>query len=366
MRIKIGTASKERRRELGVALKINVMAQRSRKRGLGRSVLGMQPMTGCLFFLATLVAFFLGAFVTFGSNASFGGLKMKTPASQNKKVFPSSLLILTPIKDTNKRRQRRYVNNILSLSYPKERIRIGLLVGDSTDTASAKLVENTAKELRKHGYRSVRFFEASFGNNVLAEEKRHSRYEQGQRRKNIAIARNYLLFSSLMPDTEWVLWIDNDLLAYPSDLIHVLLSADKEIVVPVCLTIAGNRQYDLNSWRMKRIEDSTGLLEKKASENLELKGYDLDTGPDNRNILYLEELLGNVHDTEKRGNYTLARLDAVGGSVLLVNASLHRKGLIFPPFVFNGFIETEALSILAKRVHGIDSFGFVNYFVTHA
>ena len=51
-------------------------------------------------------------------------------------------------------------------------------------------------------------------------------------------------------------------------------------------------------------------------------------------------------------------LDAVGGTILLVRADVHRGGLVFPPFLYGresprirpvrGEIETEGLAIMAR------------------
>ncbi|NJM07428.1 hypothetical protein HC891_16455 [Candidatus Gracilibacteria bacterium] len=44
----------------------------------------------------------------------------------------------------------------------------------------------------------------------------------------------------------------------------------------------------------------------------------------------------------------IVELDAVGGSMLLVRADLHRSGLIFPAVSYKGFIESEGLAALAR------------------
>lgn len=44
-------------------------------------------------------------------------------------------------------------------------------------------------------------------------------------------------------------------------------------------------------------------------------------------------------------------IDGVGGCTLLVRADCHRKGLIFPPFIYQHHIETEGLAKLAKTMN---------------
>lgn len=83
------------------------------------------------------------------------------------------------------------------------------------------------------------------------------------------------------------------------------------------------------------------------------------------------------HDAE-----TLVRLDAVGGTVLLIRADCHRNGLIFPPFPYGnahphvrppglhsppwqaGEIETEGLGLMATDM-GITCWGWPRLEVIH-
>lgn len=83
------------------------------------------------------------------------------------------------------------------------------------------------------------------------EQTRHSHYAQKSRRSSIARARNHLLFAALgiVPDAAWCLWIDSDLLMWPSDSVERLLAPNKRIVVPMCLTGLSQHLYDRNSWR---------------------------------------------------------------------------------------------------------------------
>ena len=80
-----------------------------------------------------------------------------------------------------------------------------------------------------------------------------------------------------------------------------------------------------------------------------------------------------------RGEGELAQLDAVGGTVLLIRADIHRDGLIFPPFLYGlehpriradrgdsarGEIETEGLGIMASDM-GYTCWGLPNLEVVH-
>jgi peptide chain release factor subunit 1 len=74
------------------------------------------------------------------------------------------------------------------------------------------------------------------------------------------------------------------------------------------------------------------------------------------------------------------RLDAVGGTMLLVRADLHRDGLVFPSFLYGvasshirskhpvwgkGEIETEGLGAMAADM-GIQCWGLPDLEIIHA
>ena len=67
----------------------------------------------------------------------------------------------------------------------------------------------------------------------------------------------------------------------------------------------------------------------------------------------------------QRRSQPLIELDAVGGTVLLFRAELHRQGLNFPAYPVEGFIETEALSKVARSL-GIRSWALPQLLVHHA
>jgi hypothetical protein len=84
--------------------------------------------------------------------------------------------------------------------------------------------------------------------------------------------------------------------------------------------------------------------------------------------------------SDLRGADRPVRLDAVGGTVLLVRADVHRDGLIFPPFRYGaesrairpvhpvwgkGEVETEGLGILALDM-GHQAWGLPDLEVFHA
>jgi hypothetical protein len=117
---------------------------------------------------------------------------------------------------------------------------------------------------------------------------------QPQRRAILARARNHLLFRAL-DDEDWVLWLDVDVVDYPTDILEHLIGLDLDIVHPHCVNDYGGKSFDLNAWR------------------------------DN----------GRLHMDDMRGCGRV-RLDSVGGTMLLVRAERHRDGLVFPSFFYGG------------------------------
>jgi len=82
-----------------------------------------------------------------------------------------------------------------------------------------------------------------------------------------------------------------------------------------------------------------------------------------------------------RGGADLVRLDAVGGTMLLIRADLHREGLVFPAFPYGrrnrfaretnplmgdgmGEVETEGLGLMAKDM-GHECWGMPNLEIVH-
>jgi len=155
----------------------------------------------------------------------------------------------------------------------------------------------------------------------------------------LAKSRNHLL-SRALADEDWVLWLDVDVIAYPRDIVERLLAAGRDIVQPHCVT-EGGRTFDHNAWR-----DQGRLL---------------------------------MSDLRAEGD--LVRLHAVGGTMLLVRADLHRDGLIFPPFLYGraspfvrqpnpwlpdtvGELETEGLGLMAMDM-GHQCWGLPNLEILH-
>jgi len=202
----------------------------------------------------------------------------------------NNILILTPVKDAAEDLET-YFENLTKLTYPHQLISIGLLEGDSRDCTFSMLQEKLPELQRQ--FRKAGVWKKDFDFQIPENTPRWAGKIQVQRRTVLAKSRNHLMFHALA-DEDWVLWLDVDVVAYPPDIIEQLLATGKEIVHPNCVREYGGPSYDLNAWRDK-------------------KKY-------------------HLHDLCEDGN--LVELHAVGGTMLLVKADIHRDGLIFPPFLY--------------------------------
>jgi hypothetical protein len=251
----------------------------------------------------------------------------------------ASILILTPMKDATPYLWT-YFKGLRSLTYPRKRISLGFLEGDSRDgTAQAVRAKLPLLSWR---FASAKLWRKDFGFRIPDGVPRWEQSLQLQRRQILARARNHLLFHALA-EHDWVLWLDVDVIQYPPDLIERLLETGRDIVHPHCVREPGGPTFDRNAWTEK------GAL--------------------------------TMHDF--RGGPDFAPLDAVGGTVLFVRADAHRDGLIFPTFPYGvahpaaraqdnpmgadvqGEVETEGFGLMAQDM-GYQCWGMPNFEVIHA
>jgi glycosyltransferase involved in cell wall biosynthesis len=204
----------------------------------------------------------------------------------------NKILILTPVKDAEKYLDN-YFKNLYQLSFPHKNISIGILEGDSIDDTFSIIMEKLPK-LNKEFFKA-NLWKKDFDFKIPEDKPKWAGKYQKERRKILAKSRNHLLFRAL-GDEDWVLWLDVDLEEYPPDIIQKLLQTGKEIVQPHCVWDYGGKTYDLNAWRDK----------------------------------------GKKHLQDLRHKGELVELHAVGGTMLLIQADIHREGLIFPPYLHGG------------------------------
>jgi hypothetical protein len=230
----------------------------------------------------------------------------------------------------------RYFSGLRRLTYPRRLLSLGILESDSDDDTFAKVEAQAAS----HEFRRLTLLKKDFGFRIPTDTPRFSSVYQPTRRAVLARARNHLLFRAL-DDEDWVLWLDVDVVDYPADIIERLLALDRDVVHPHCVLEPGGPTFDRNAWR----DGGSRVMSDLRGEGM-------------------------------------ARLDAVGGTMLLVRADRHRDGLVFPPFFYGnrsrwvrdphplgsdiiGEIETEGLGIMAKDM-GIECWGLPDLEIRHA
>lgn len=225
-----------------------------------------------------------------------------------------TVLILTPVKNAADELDG-YARRLRALTYPHDRVSVGFLESDSSDETAAKLGQ-CAAALRRE-FAAVGVWRRDFHYQVPPWLHRGDASIQVERRTVLARSRNHLLFHAL-DEQDWVLWLDVDVIEYQADLIERLLATGRDIVQPHCVLEYGGATFDQNGWRDQ----------------------------------------GRLHLDDLRTEGDLVELDAVGGTVLLVRADIHRDGLIFPAFPYGtpnpriraerGELETEGLGIMAR------------------
>ncbi|OKL59142.1 hypothetical protein UA08_05767 [Talaromyces atroroseus] len=273
------------------------------------------------------------------------------------------VLILTPLRDASPYLPK-YFDLLSELTYPHDLIDLAFLVGDSTDDTLAVLsselnrIQDQVEE--KIAFRSATIVQKDFGSDIDMEvTEKHSFEAQGPRRKSIARARNFLLYSALKPDHSWVYWRDVDIVDSPKKILEDFMAHDKDILVPNIwfhryengIDIEG--KFDYNSW----IESDKGrrLADSLPKDTILAEGYkEFDTG---------RTYLVKFGDWRKNKDEEI-ELDGVGGVNILVKADVHRAGINFPAYAFENQAETEGFAKMAKRA-GYQVVGLPNYVVWH-
>jgi hypothetical protein len=251
-----------------------------------------------------------------------------------------SVLILTPIKNAE-RFLPGYFDLITQLDYPRDKLNLALLEGDSDDGTYEQL-----QDCAQHwsgNFANLDLFRHHF--NFRIEGERWAAEKQFARRSVISKCRNEL-FKQADRGQEWVLWIDADVIDYPADSLLQLLAAKKSIVVPNCVQTPGGPSFDLNTFQYKpgpRGQEWRYLLDGIIQP------------PRGAGRRYLDEFRG-LDGVE---------LDGVGGTMLLVHADLHRQGILFPDYSYRGYLDTEGFAVHAKD-RGTVSWGLPSLEIVHA
>lgn len=258
------------------------------------------------------------------------------PSGQN-------IAILVPLRDAAEHIQP-FLDLLRTLDYPKDRIKLVFCEGDSVDGSWERLLAATAKLAGE--YRGVVLLQRHVGTSLDRIDRARPRMQR-IRRGTIAKVRNHLIDHGLSENDDWALWIDIDVWRYPRDVVSRLIETGHRIAVPNCLKTAGGASFDLNSFITTR---ST----KDYRYYRHIRGG-----------LYQPPLqsASRLHLSDVR-HLDVIGLDAVGGTMLLVDAGLHRGGLRFPEIPYRDLIETEGFGALANDL-GIRPVGLPKLEILH-
>lgn len=295
------------------------------------------------------------------SHYDLNKLESTSSAVENKE----KVLILTPMAIFH----QEYWNNLMKLSYPRDLIELGFIVPRNADGDTAlKHLEKVVKEVQSPKSKITPKFakvtilrQDTEGVESQAEKDRHAFKFQKQRRSQMATARNSLLFTTLGPDTSWVLWLDADIVETPASLIQDMTAHNKAVLVANCWQRYydedkkedSKRPYDYNNW----VESDEGLkiASQLNDDEIIVEGY--------ANMATFRPLMAHFYDPKGDSSVEM-QLDGVGGTCLLVKSAVHRDGAMFPNFPFYHLIETEGFARMAKRL-GYEVYGLPNYLVYH-
>lgn len=251
--------------------------------------------------------------------------------------------LLVPVRDAEDH-LGPFVKAITATDIPHATTKLVFCEGDSTDATREKL-EAMAEDLRET-FREVLVLRKDLGNRI-DRDRRWARRIQRKRRAGIAAVRNHLIEHGIDHTDDWALWIDVDVWRFPGDIYARLRSSDARIVAPNCVTAPSGPSYDMNSF-ISTMRYPNYRYYRHVHAGL------FQPPPRARGRLYLD----CVRHTERIG------LDGVGGTMLLVDARLHRGGLRFPELPYKELIETEGFGVLARDL-GVRAIGLPNVEVLH-
>jgi glycosyltransferase involved in cell wall biosynthesis len=252
-----------------------------------------------------------------------------------------TILILTPAKNAA-RFVPRYFELVARLDYPRDKLSLALLEGDSEDGTYEAL--QRAAERHRRAFARIDLHQHSYS--FVLEGDRWEAQKQYSRRSVISKCRNKL-FAMADRGADRILWIDADVIDYEAEVLLRLIDADRPIVVPHCVQTPAGPTFDLNSFKFKPAAQERAWTHMVDGIIQPPRGW---------GRLYLDDF---------RGDPGLVELDGVGGTMLLVDAAIHRQGIVFPDYSYRGYLDTEGFAFHA-RDRGFSAWGLPDLEIIHA
>ena len=265
------------------------------------------------------------------------------PLDHSKPIADQKVCCMIPLRDAEPYLDR-CISLIRNLEHPNDRIKIAFCEGDSSDR-TWEILKAQEAELRRE-FADVVLLKKDVGNEIPRVGRWKPKF-QFSRRSGLARVRNHLIDEALTDDINWALWIDCDVDDYPSDILSTLLTQGDKIVAPNCVLQPGGKTFDLNSFTI-------------TDDNRDSAYY-----KHVHNGLYMppEGLYGRLYFHDLR-YCDRVNLFGVGGTMLLVHASVHRAGIRFPEIPYQNLLETEGFGYWARDC-GIVPVGLPNVEIRH-
>lgn len=269
---------------------------------------------------------------------------LHSPLPSEPDAAHTRLTVLVPVRDAASHLPR-CVELIRRLELPKANVKLVFCEGDSID-GSYDWLQAFAESARGE-FRDVRVLRHEVGTSVDRATRWYPSLQR-TRRSGIARARNHLIRHGLDPTDDWVLWIDADVCDYPADVVHRLMAERCKVVVPNCVLSPDGPSFDLNSFVEREPHGSPAYV-RRLFDGLYQPPADVPSRWHLHDLRYLDRV----------------PLDGIGGTMILVHASVHRAGVDFPELPYRDHIETEAFGLLARDA-GVTPVGLPNLLILHS
>jgi glycosyltransferase involved in cell wall biosynthesis len=241
--------------------------------------------------------------------------------------------IVTPCKNAA-RDLETYFALVDALDYPKDKLHLRMLEGDSTDDTFSQA--QAMLDQRNGRYASTELIKLDL-NVDLGAGGRSRISVQRSRRSAIAACRNRLLRAAMETRCAFVLFIDVDMAVIPPDTLKRALEWNAPILMANCLTHDGARVFDRNAFFYTR-----PVSDRSARRYV-------------RDGIYQPPGGFFRHYPEPDSPHEIEPLHAVGGTFLLIRRDVVAAGADFPEEPYQLHLETEGFALKAADL-GFGSF----------
>ncbi|CAO3673765.1 unnamed protein product [Umbelopsis ramanniana] len=278
---------------------------------------------------------------------------MNELSTTNASQFNDLILVTVLVRTSQINEVSKLLSLLGALSYPLHRLDVAFLLTDAT-SGSHPVFEHMLSH-NQHSFKSI----VAYGKNMITDlpkEKAQVFDFQPLMRAQLARARNYLTRSALKDEHQWILAMDASLDDIPHDIIQQLMSVDVDVVVPNCMVKRDDGKiwgFEKSNWQDTEL--SLTMTDNPQEDYIFMEGYwEMQT---HRRLL--------VDMPTDADQHAKIPLDGIGSCFSLSKASVHRTGVIYPPFPYRHQIDTEGFAQMAK-MSGYGVYGLPGVQVLHA